>query len=50
MTSLEVAAFQEVWSKNCNLRIGQQLVSPPCLGQQEAGVFKRFCKKLLKYE
>ena len=44
MNSLELAAFQEVWRKNCHLRI------EPRIGQQETGSFKIFCKKLLIYE
>ena len=40
MTSLEVEAFQEEWSKNWN----------PNLGQHKEGGIKGFFKKLLRYE
>ena len=40
LNSIELATFQEVWSKKPNLRIPQQ----------QSGGFIRFFKKLFKYE
>ena len=51
MTSLEVWTFQEVWKENKMTSFDVSTFQEALrIGQQEAGGFKSFLKKLLKYE